>query len=363
MLSFSLGEEEMKKIVYYVSEYGFGHAARSIALIRGILEQRAQTQIEVVNQYASVFLKESLPYSNVSHYHFSSDIGYVLKAGSVLPDKDKQIEGIERYLTTYPSLIDSEVERLRNKKVDLILSDISPLAFEVANQLEVPSIGISNFTWFTAFLDLVPLEVLGPLKSSYEKMDYFFALAGSNEQSIKPTHQFRFYSRRVDNTEVDKIRSKIGRNKKLVFLGLGMKMDLSDLQNLPIWNSPNFHFVVSSNLSIDHPNVSIIEKNYIETQNYIAACDLVITKAGWGTIAESVVAGVPLLIIEREGMKEDQYTINYLLENNLGRTIRIEEFEELILNDENFVKYTDYYSSLYSNSVDEIAKEVLKLIP
>lgn len=52
-----------------------------------------------------------------------------------------------------------------------------------------------------------------------------------------------------------------------------MKMDLNDLQNLPIWNIPNIHFIVSSNLNIDHPNVSIIEKDYIETQNYIAACD------------------------------------------------------------------------------------------
>lgn len=352
----------MKKIVYYVSEYGFGHAARSIAVIREILKQDSYVQIEVVNQYASGFLKESLAYSNVYHYNLPSDIGYVLKAGLVLPDQEKQIEEIERYLTTYPSLIEAEVERLRNKKIDIILSDISPLAFEVANQLNVPSIGISNFTWFTAFLGLVPLEVLAPLKSSYEKMDHFFALAGSNEQNIKTTQQFGFHARRVDYTEVDNIRSKIGGYKKLVFLGLGMKMDLTDLQNLQIWNNPHIHFIVSSNLSIDHPNVSIIKKDYIETKNYIAACDLVITKAGWGTVAESVVAGVPLLIIEREGMKEDQNTINYLLKNNLCKTINIDDFEELILDEENLVKYTGYYSSLNSNSVEEIAKEVLKLI-
>ena len=89
---------------------------------------------------------------------------------------------------------------------------------------------------------------------------------------------------------------------------------------------------------------------------------MVITKAGWGTVAESVVAGVPLLIIEREGMKEGQNTINYLLENNLGKTINIEDFEEMILSEENFAKYTEYYSSLHINSVEKIAREVIKLI-
>lgn len=353
----------MKKIVYYVSEYGFGHAARSIALIRELLNHNEDFHIEVVNQYASEFLKASLPNANVTQYMLSTDIGYVLREGSVLPDQDRQIVEIEGYITSFYSLVESEINRLSEKKIDLILSDISPLAFEVANCLGVPSIGISNFTWFTAFLDLVSLELIAPLRSSYEKMDYFFALVGNNEQNIKATQQFGFYSRRVDQNELDNIRSKIGINKKLVFLGLGMKMDLNELQNLPIWNSPNIHFIASSNLNIDHPNVSIIEKDYIETQNYIAACDLVITKAGWGTVAESVVAGVPLLIIEREGMKEDQNTIDYLLENNLGRTISIKEFERLVLDDECFGKYTDYYASLNSNSVVEIAREVLKLIP
>ena len=351
----------MKKIVYYVSEYGFGHAARSIGLIRELLKQNPDIHIEVVNRYASNFLKDSLHNPNVTLYKLSTDIGYVLRKGSVLPDHDRQIIEIEEFITSFQGLIESEIKRLNNKKVDLILSDISPLAFEIANRLGIPSIGISNFTWFTAFLDLVPIEMIAPLKSSYDKMDYFFALAGSNEQNIKPTQQFGFYSRNVDQSEVDKIRSKVGVNKKLVFLGLGMKMVLNDLQNLPIWNSPNIHFIVSSNLTIDHPNVSIIEKDYIETQNYIAACDLVITKAGWGTVAESVVAGVPLLIIEREGMKEDQNTINYLLENKLGRTISIKEFERLVLDEEYFATYTDYYISLKSNAVEGIAREILKL--
>jgi len=194
------------------------------------------------------------------------------------------------------------------------------------------------------------------------RMDYFFALAGNNEQNIEPTQQFGFYSRRIDQSEVDKICFKAVINKKLVFPGFGMKMHFKAIQNLPILNSPNIHFIVSSNLFIEHSNVSIIAKDYFETQNYIAACNLVITKAGWGTVAESVVDGVPLLIIEREGMKEDQNTIDYLLENNLGRTISIKGFERLVLDEEYFDKYTDYYVSSKSNSVEEIAREVLKLI-
>lgn len=41
--------------------------------------------------------------------------------------------------------------------MDCIISDISPIAFEIADQLEVPSIGISNFTWYTAYKNIVPI--------------------------------------------------------------------------------------------------------------------------------------------------------------------------------------------------------------
>ncbi|KKI93254.1 hypothetical protein WQ54_05310 [Bacillus sp. SA1-12] len=353
----------MKKIVYYISEYGYGHAARSIAVIRELLRQNPYVEIEVVNQFALDFLKKSLSHKNVTFFELSTDIGYFLKEGSIEPDQNKQVVEVERYLEALPNLINSEINRLEKEKIDLIISDISPLAFEVAEQIEVPSLGISNFTWHTAFLDLVPLEILAPLKASYHKMDFFFALAGSNEMkwTNKTTKNYGFYSREINIKEINHIRSKIGWEKRIVFLGLGMKMELNELQNLPIWKSSNTHFIISSNLNIEHPNVSKIPNDYLETQNYIAACDLVITKAGWGTVGEAVAADVPLLIIEREGMREDQNTIDYLKAKNLAKTISGSDFKDLVLNDNNKFLNTKYQKN-QSNVIKEIAEDILRLI-
>jgi hypothetical protein len=59
-----------------------------------------------------------------------------------------------------------------------------------------------------------------------------------------------------------------------------MRIDLGDVTALPLWNQEGCVFVVSSNMDITHPNVYQVPITYTEVQHYVAAADLVISKAG-----------------------------------------------------------------------------------
>jgi hypothetical protein len=50
---------------------------------------------------------------------------------------------------------------LRRNRVDLVLSEISPLPFEAAECLGIPSVEIPNFTWFTAYQGLMEKVLKG----------------------------------------------------------------------------------------------------------------------------------------------------------------------------------------------------------
>jgi len=69
--------------------------------------------------------------------------------------------------------------------------------------------------------------------------------------------------------------------------------------------------------------------NILDTQNYIAASEMVIAKAGWGTIAESIIAGSKLVLIERTEVYEDTYMINFLKNENLAISIEEDELKSL----------------------------------
>ncbi|PEQ95216.1 hypothetical protein CN481_05000 [Bacillus sp. AFS006103] len=295
----------MKTIAYYISDYGYGHASRSIGIIRKLLNE-PEVQIIVCHSFALTFIKKSLHSNRVSYRNIKTDIGYLLEKDSIFPDKDILLKEYKSFVADWDQYIQQEREFLRENNVDLVISDISPLPFEVAASLAITSVGISNFTW-SAYQGLIEEVELITYKEAYHKMTYFYSLAGSQERWDLYSNKYGFFSRDVDVHEVNRIRSMVNpnRNKKIIFLGLGMKIGVDALEQLSIRNSQNCVFLVSSNVQVNHSNVFQIPRDYLESQHYIAASDLVISKAGWGMIGEAINANIPLLILNRPSMKEE----------------------------------------------------------
>ncbi|WP_342044840.1 glycosyltransferase [Bacillus sp. OTU530] len=347
-------------IAFYVSEYGYGHAARSIALIREILRMTDDMQIIVCHSFALPFMKDSLKIyeERVLFHEIETDIGYVLNQHSLLLDWQALEKQYGHYVRELPYIVELEVAFLKEFQVACIISDISPIAFEVGERLAVPSIGISNFTWYTAYQDVVPRDLLDHFFRLYEKMDHFYSLAGSKEQWGKgKSKEFGFYSRQAEPLEVERIRSELNpnRDKQITFVPIGMRIDIGDISNWKLWNNEACRFVVSSNMDVNHPNVVKIPREYTESQNYVAASDIVISKAGWGTVSEAVVHGKKLFIIDRQGMREDQNTIEFLRKHNLCELITWERLQNLTIP----IHHSNEARILYVNEVTNIASHIL----
>lgn len=353
----------MKTIAYYISDYGYGHAARSIAVIRELLNVNKELQIIVCHSFGIQFVKKSILSDRVSFREINTDIGYFLRKGSIFPDAEKLCNEYKDFIAEWQQKIEREEQFLQDNKVDLVISDISPLPFEAASNLGITSVGVSNFTWYTAYQGLVKEAELNIFKRAYQKMSYFFALAGSNEPKWSDfLFDYGLISRNVNLQEVQKIRKFLNPKgqRKIIFIGAGMKIDIP-LENLPIWDSENCVFVVSSNVEVNKPNVFHIPTDYTESQNYIAASNLVISKAGWGTIAEAVNSNVPLLILNRPSMNEDQNTICYLKERDLCRTIDWDYFKRLTL-EQDFLDKMSGFRGQNQNEARLAAEDLLKLI-
>ncbi|MBY0145110.1 glycosyltransferase [Neobacillus niacini] len=354
----------MKNIAYYISNYGYGHASRSIAVIRKLLEE-PEVKVIVCHSFALSFIKESLESSLVSYRNIKTDIGYLLEKNSIHPDKILLFKEYKSFVADWESYKEQEREFLLGNNIDLVISDISPLPFEAAESLGISSVGLSNFTWYTAYQGLIDDKELITFKEAYKKMTYYYSLSGSQEQWDIESYEYGFFSRTVDLEEVKRIRNSIdpvGR-QQIVFLGLGMKIDVGTLDQLPIWDSPNCVFIVSSNVEVDRPNVFQIPSDYLESQNYIAASDLVISKAGWGMIGEALSANIPLLILNRSSMREDQNTIKYLKQHQLCETIEWDDFEKYQVDPLIFGKLkTPEHNRNHTNEAGKIAKDLLKII-
>jgi hypothetical protein len=353
----------MKTIAYYISDYGYGHASRSIAIIRELLRKEEELRVVICHSFALPFIKESLFEfgARVIYHTIMTDVGYVLHNQFLQADAVGLKRELQKYLDELPVVIDREVGDLNELDVQYVVTDISFLGIEVADRLGVPSIGISNFTWYTAYQGMIEDKgILKQLKSYYAKMTHFYALAGSKEPWERQ-QTYGYFSRETDLVEVNRFKQLFNPDgtKNIVFMPIGLKIDMGDISNLPLWHDPNCVYVVSQNMNVHHPNVHKVPTGYNEVQNIVASSDLVISKAGWGTCAEAVIAGKPLLLIERMGFNEDQNTTEALLANQLARVVKWVDLDRI-----DFPEVIQSYNPTryYGNDVDRISYDVLKLL-
>lgn len=327
----------VKIIAYYISDYGYGHASRSVAVIRALCRAGSGIKIIVCHAYALPFLAQSLSEQistgQVQLRRLKNDVGYRLKLNSLEPDPYQLRRDVRAFIDNFSRLTDEEVRFLKESRVALVISDIPPVPFKAAAIASIPSVGISNFTWYTAYEGQLSEEERQPLLECYQQMDYFFALAGSTEGALgrKDNLSFGYFARTKQSDEVKRIRAQAGADtgKTIVFFGLGMKLELARLASLRIWDSPNCSFLVSSNIKIEGDNIFHIPNFYSESQNYVAASDLVISKPGWGLVAEAVSFHKPLILATRNQMREDRDTVSFLSRRGLAEKVSWNDLPDL----------------------------------
>lgn len=323
-------------IAYYISDYGYGHATRSIAIIRELLKKNQKLNITICHSFAQDFLKNSLEDNRVFFRNFSTDVGYIVNPNTLELDYLKIQEMYDEYLFHREEKIRNEIKFLMEENISYVISDIYPNAIEAAHDLNIPSIGISNFLWSDVYRNIVDDLKLEVMENAYAKMTHYLCLEGQIN-SNEATKKYGFFCREINESEVKKIKSElhISSTDTVIFYGLGMKIDHSHqlINDFPLWSTENCKFIVSAHVDVDHPNVYKIPSTYTETQNYIAASDFTITKPGWSTVSEALMGDSNLLILNRDSFVEDQNTINTLSIKKKCRLLSLEELKTIQFKD------------------------------
>jgi len=313
----------MTNICFYVSDYGYGHASRDIAIIRKIMN-KYKVKIFVKTDGPFHFVKQSLPQKNVEVIPTKNDIGVVFKKDSVSVGRERTEKMLDEWLVLWDNYIHNEKTFCQDHKIDLILSDIVPQSFIVANELDIPGIAISNFTWHYIFYNLFGDNfATRRIKEAYQHATIALVLPFSEEMNLfKDKESISLISRKIT---MDKyaLRKKynLSDDEILVYIGIGRSFDPSYLKKIKKINKKNVKILVSSNSELPFENVIKIPINETETQNYIAMCDLVISKPGYGTVSEAVRAKVPMFLLQRNGFKEDELITNVVEKLGIGSII------------------------------------------
>jgi hypothetical protein len=135
----------MGRVAYFISPHGFGHAARSCAVMEGLLRRSPAPHFDLFTEVPRWFFSESLPRC-FTYHRLASDVGLVQNS-ALIEDLQATVKRLDDAPFHDPGVIDALCERLSRLGCSVVVSDISPLGLEVSARIGLSSVLVENFTW------------------------------------------------------------------------------------------------------------------------------------------------------------------------------------------------------------------------
>lgn len=318
-------------IALYLSSHGFGHMTRSLAIIEYILKNTDYniyiTCNKNQNDFARIYLKNYS--SRIIYKDIITDIGFINKKNSLEVDTKLLEKELYNFINSWDNIVESEYNMLKSLDIKCIISDISPIGCLLGHKLGVENILISNFTWVEQYEFLnIDKNIILKFRQAYSYVTKFikYDLALPTPSIITNNiEEVGFLCRPINKEKIELIRKKYN---KSIMITCGKSATLNKI------NIKNFKGTIFTTSGIEincdnNCNVVNLPIDTLDTQNYIAASDMVISKAGWGTIAEAIIGHTDLVLIERPSAREDSFNIEEIKKNKLGISISEEDLSDL----------------------------------
>jgi hypothetical protein len=293
-----------------ITNHGFGHAVRVSSVAAKIQELNPEILLIITTTAPRSLLESYIP-GDFIHRPRAFDVG-VVQSDSLNMDLDLTLEKLREIRKKQNSLIASEVNFIKQNRVDLVLADIPPLAAPIAKAAGVPCWMMSNFGWDFIYRDWGGefLEIADWIGECFGKCDRLFRLplhepmsAFSNIEDVGLTGGNPRYS-------ADKIRIKtpLETTVLLTFGGLGLgKIPYQNLQQFP-----DRQFITFDADAPDVRNLIKVKSRKLAQPLQIAlrpvdfmpVCGCLISKPGYSTFAEALRLEIPVISIMREGFAE-----------------------------------------------------------
>ncbi|MHA1894622.1 MAG: hypothetical protein ACTSX4_08985 [Candidatus Helarchaeota archaeon] len=331
----------MTRLCYYISDHGFGHASRSIEIIRTIKKKYPSFQIFIKSNDDNKFIRNSLG-NSINFFHSNNDAGICQYRDTIEVDVQETYKTVVKWINEWKKIkITEETDFCKKNEIDIIISDITPFPFLIADELNISSVAISNFNWYEIYKNMkIEKESIDFLRECYSLADLALILPFEDDMSIfKRKRKVNLVSRKITENK-NSINEKLNRSEKipLIFLSIGRSVSPSILKSFQILDK-KYDYLVSY-LSIIADNVFQIPSSETESQNYINACDIIVSKCGYGTVSEGINSKIPIILFKRpiksskgEFISEDIAISSIIKKYRIGFEVEFENLNHDILNE------------------------------
>jgi hypothetical protein len=301
-------------VVFYVSGHGFGHASRQIEIANALMARAPEVTVAFRTAAArwlfDLTLRRPATYTAVA-----CDTG-AIQLDSLRLDEAATLRQAAAFHRDLGARADFEARALEAAGARLVVADVPPLACEAAARAGVPAVAIGNFTWDWIYEAYAPEHeapgLLETIRAAYGRAAAAWRLpmhgGFDGFRRIEDVPLVARQSRR-DPAETRRRLGLQGDGALVLasFGGFGLAgLDLAALARL------RHARVLVTTGQLDRPVppglIGLDERRLYAAgcryEDLVAAADVVVTKPGYGIIAECIANGTALLYTSRGRFRE-----------------------------------------------------------
>ncbi len=321
-------------IAYFITSHGYGHGVRATAIANCF---STDIQITFRTQLPELFFSEELN-RQFSVLEAPYDCG-CLQTDGVTVDVEATLNCYRKIAHKNRENLQKEIRWCHEQEVDLIVSDITPFAFEIAKYSNIPSVAVTNFTWYdiyAQYLSSFPSfkPYLEEILRQYTYADLLIALQPSLDMNFFRKKTEVPVTGRIGRNRKDDVISFYGidKNKKLGLIYTGeFGMNSADWQKLNSFS--DWEFLGLYRLPTNPSNFHLVDKKIFPYQDLISSVDCVISKIGYGVVSECFLNGIPLIYLPRKNFAEYPVLEKAVQKWGIGYCITQEQYYSLQWND------------------------------
>ncbi|MDQ2687733.1 MAG: hypothetical protein M3Y28_07695 [Armatimonadota bacterium] len=298
----------MKTICYYITGHGYGHAVRTIQIVKAL---PPDVRLILKTTALERLFREDLGDRDFTYLRAEYDCGSVQSDSiTVLPR-----ETLTRYCeiaVRNETILGDEVDFLRRENVHCVVTDIPSFPLRAAYEADVPGVAVANFTWHDIYQEYVQgpddAQLLAEMGREYAQatVALITPLCLPTVTDPFPTvGRVPLVARRgrcVRDSLLQELSRPDGTHLALLYLGVwGLDIAWERLAMFTDWT-----FLTYEAPPVAVPNVVTLDRIIWPYADTMASLDAVLAKTGYGTVTECIANSVPMIYPPRKGFIEHE---------------------------------------------------------
>ena len=308
------------RLLVSISSHGFGHLSQTAPVLNALHLIRPEIEFTIRCTLDPDRIRSRLKMP-VTIEAQADDIGMLMK-DALHVDVPASLQALSQIHHAWQNKVETLADWLARGKFDAVLSNVAYLPLAAAQQIGLPTVGMSSLRWDAILASLImtghdhasPAEttnILQTMKAAYEAADQFVCLTpcmalpeASNLVCVGPVCDPGLRRTTGLKRLIQQLHPEV-RDCFLILVGMGGIRFEYSLANWPLQMlGRDVIYLCESGVANTHPRAISVENIGMSYADLIASVDLMITKPGYGTFAEVAMAGTPVLYVERPNWAE-----------------------------------------------------------